>query len=125
MRHGKKINSLSSSSSKRKAMLKNLSRSFIVAEGNVIKTTLAKAKAFRRFFEKTYITRVKRMGDKVDTSKLLPLLMYDKKALNKLIELCNTDNIKNRPGGYLSIIKISGLRQGDAAQMAFIKIAEQ
>ena len=50
MRHGKKFNHLSRSSSHRKALLCNLAKSIILNKR--ITTTLAKAKALRKFVER-------------------------------------------------------------------------
>ena len=49
MRHGKKFNHLSRKTAHRKAMLSNMACSLI--EHKRIKTTLAKAKALRKFVE--------------------------------------------------------------------------
>ena len=120
MKHRKKINSLSSHSHKRVADLKNLSLSILRSEGYIITTTLARAKAFTVFFEKKYITKVKKMGDTIDRSKMINMLMGDNQALNDLVKMCQGE-LKNRQGGYTSIVKLPA-RQGDAAPMAAVRI---
>lgn len=85
-----------------------------------IKTTLAKAKALRRFAEKL-ITRAK--VDGVHNRREAAKWVQDKAALNKLF----TDigpRFAKRPGGYTSIVKV-GPRFGDASEMAYIRLVDQ
>ena len=75
MRHGKKFNHLGRKTAHRKAMLSNMACSLI--EHKRIKTTVAKAKALRKFVE-PLITK-----SKTDTthSRRIVLVILDKKKL--------------------------------------------
>ena len=84
-----------------------------------IKTTLPKAKELRRVFE-PLITLAKK--DDVANRRLAFGRLRDKAAVGKLF----TDlgpRFKDRPGGYLRILK-TGPRPGDAAPMAIVQLVD-
>ncbi|MEM7610519.1 MAG: 50S ribosomal protein L17 [Pseudomonadota bacterium] len=118
MRHKKSGRQLNRNSSHRKAMYRNMAASLIKHE--TIKTTLPKAKELRRVIE-PLITRAKE--DSVAGRRLAFDRLRDKEAVGKLfVEL--GPRFKERPGGYLRILKM-GFRAGDAAPMAIVQLLDQ
>jgi large subunit ribosomal protein L17 len=118
MRHRNTGRQLNRNSSHRKAMFKNMAVSLINHE--LIKTTLPKAKELRRFAE-PLITMSK--TDNVAKRRLAFNRLRDKTAVGKLfVEL--GPRYKNRPGGYLRIMKC-GFRQGDQAPMAYVELVDR
>ncbi len=118
MRHRKSGVHLGRTSSHRKAMFANLSKSVIKHE--VIKTTLPKAKELRRVLE-PLITLAK--NDNVANRRNAFAKLGDKESVGKLF----TDlgpRFKQRPGGYIRIIKC-GFRKGDCAPMAVVEMVER
>jgi len=84
-----------------------------------IKTTLPKAKELRRVIE-PLITLAKEDG--VANRRLAFDRLRDKEAVGKLF----TDlgpRFKERPGGYLRILKM-GPRPGDSAPMALVQLVD-
>ncbi len=117
MRHRKSGRRLGRNSSHRKAMFRNMAASLVHHE--TIKTTLPKAKELRRVFE-PLITLAKEDG--VANRRLAFDRLRDKAAVGKLF----TDlgpRFKDRPGGYLRILK-TGPRPGDAAPMAIVQLVD-
>ncbi|MEL7023019.1 MAG: 50S ribosomal protein L17 [Pseudomonadota bacterium] len=118
MRHKKSGRKLNRNSSHRKAMYRNMASSLIKHE--TIKTTLPKAKELRRVIE-PLITTAKE--DSVAHRRLAFDRLRDKEAVGKLfVEL--GPRFKERPGGYLRILKM-GFRPGDAAPMAMVQLLDQ
>ncbi|MFK0570049.1 50S ribosomal protein L17 [Endozoicomonas sp.] len=118
MRHRKSGRKLNRNSSHRKAMFKNMTASLV--EHEVIKTTLPKAKELRRVAE-PLITLAKE--DSVANRRLAFDRLRDKAAVGKLF----TDlgpRFKERPGGYIRIIKC-GFRHGDNAPMAYVELLDR
>ena len=114
MRHRKSGRKLNRNSSHRKALMKNLAIAFI--ERELIKTTVPKAKELRSFIE-PLITLAKE--DSVSNRrKAFNKLRLDS-AVNKLFTEIAIKS-KDRPGGYLRIIK-AGFRPGDKADMAYVE----
>ena len=113
MRHRKSGRKLNRNSSHRKALMKNLAIAFI--ERELIKTTVPKAKELRSFIE-PLITMAK--DDSVANRRTFSKLRLDS-AVNKLFTEIAIKS-KDRPGGYLRIIK-AGFRPGDKADMAYIE----
>ena len=105
-------------SSRRKALFQALAISLIEHEG--IKTTLPKAKELRSFIE-PLITLSKE--DSVSNRRLAFSKIRNKSAVGKLFSDLGP-RFKDRPGGYLRIIKI-GFRKGDAAPIAFIELVDR
>ncbi|MFT5500780.1 MAG: large subunit ribosomal protein L17 [Woeseiaceae bacterium] len=117
MRHKKSGRKLGRNSSHRKAMFRNMATSMVLHE--TIKTTLPKAKELRRVVE-PLITLAKEDG--VANRRLAFDRLRDKAAVGKLF----TDlgpRFKERPGGYLRILKM-GPRPGDAAPMALVQMVD-
>ena len=118
MHHRKSGRRLGRTSSHRKAMYSNMSASVIKHE--LIKTTLAKAKELRRVLE-PMITLAKE--DSVANRRLAFSRLRDKVAVGKLFTNIGPRH-KNRPGGYLRILKC-GFRPGDAAPMAVVELVDR
>ena len=117
MRHGKKHNHLGRTTSHRKAMLANMTCSFI--EHKRINTTVAKAKALRVFVE-PLITKSK--TDTTHNRRIVFSYLRDKFAVTELFKEISV-KVADRPGGYLRIIKL-GNRQGDNAPMAMVELVD-
>ena len=118
MRHKKSGRRLGRNSSHRKAMFRNMAASILKHE--TIKTTLPKAKELRRVVE-PLITLAKE--DSVANRRLAFDRLRDKKSVGKLFDELGP-RFKNRPGGYLRILKI-GFRPGDSAPMALVQLLDQ
>ena len=117
MRHGKKINHLGRTADHRKAMLANLSISLI--EHKRITTTVAKAKALKKYVE-PLITRCK--DDSTNSRRVVFRYLQNKEAVKILFGEV-AQKVGDRPGGYTRVIKV-GPRQGDGAEMAFIELVD-
>jgi len=117
MRHKKSGRRLGRNSSHRKAMFRNMATSLVRHE--TIKTTLPKAKELRRVIE-PLITLAKIDG--VANRRLAFDRLRDKEAVGKLFSDLGP-RFKERPGGYLRILKM-GPRPGDAAPMALVQLVD-
>ena len=117
MRHGKKVNHLSRTSSHRKAMLANMACSLI--EHKRINTTLAKAKALRGFVE-PLITKSK--TDSTHSRRMVFSTLKSKYAVTELFRDI-APKVADRPGGYTRIIR-TGNRLGDNAEMCLIELVD-
>lgn len=118
MRHRKSGRKLGRNSSHRIAMFRNMAASLLQHE--TIKTTLPKAKELRRVVE-PLITLAKQDG--VSQRRLAFARLRDNAAVGKLFDELGP-RFKDRPGGYLRILKI-GHRAGDAAPMALVQLLDQ
>jgi len=118
MHHRKAGRTLGRKSSHRKAMYKNMAVSLIKHE--TIRTTLPKAKELRRVIE-PLITMAKTDG--VARRRLAFDRLRDKSSVGKLFNELGP-RFKERPGGYLRILKI-GFRPGDSAPMAIVQLLDQ
>ena len=118
MRHLKTGRKFGRKSATRKALFKDLSISLI--EHEAIKTTLPKAKELRGFLE-PLITLAK--NDSLSNRRLAFSKIRNKSAVGKLFSVIGP-RFKERPGGYLRIIKMMP-RAGDAAPMAFIELVSR
>mgnify|MGYP001446970752 FL=1 len=117
MRHRKSGRKLNRNSSQRSALKKSLAISIIEHES--IKTTLAKAKEIRGFLE-PLVTLAKK--NTVANQRLAYARLQSKQAVAKLFDELGP-RYKDRPGGYLRVIK-RGYRPGDkapAAQVEFVQ----
>jgi len=117
MRHRKAGRKFNRNSPQRSSLKKGLAISIIEHES--IKTTLAKAKEIRGFLE-PLVTLAKE--NTVANQRLAYARLQSKEAVAKLFDDLGP-RFKNRPGGYLRVIK-RGLRPGDkapAAQVEFVK----
>jgi len=84
-----------------------------------IKTTLVKAKDLRRIVE-PLVTLAKL--DSVANRRLAFSRLRDKEVVKKLFDDIGP-RYKERPGGYLRILKC-GFRTGDKAPIAFVELVE-
>ena len=118
MRHGSHGNHLGHSSSHHKANMQNLASALFQHE--LIRTTLAKAKALRRVAE-PLITRAK--TDSLANRRLVFARLRDRDMVTKLfIEL--GPRYKARAGGYTRVLRC-GFRPGDMAPMAYIELVDR
>jgi len=117
MRHGKKINHLGRKTAHRKSMLANMACSLI--EHKRINTTVAKAKALKRFVE-PLVTKSKE--DTTHNRRIVFSRLRQKDAVTELFREVAV-KVGDRPGGYTRIIKL-GNRLGDNADMAMIELVD-
>ena len=118
MRHRQSGRKLNRNSSHRKAMFSNMAASLMRHE--VIKTTLPKAKELRRVAE-PLITMAG--TDSVHKRRLAFARLRDRDVVTKLFNELGP-RYKDRPGGYLRILKI-GYRTGDSAPMAYVELVDR
>ncbi|NEM96799.1 50S ribosomal protein L17 [Pontibacter burrus] len=117
MRHGKKINHLGRTAAHRKAMLSNMAASLILQKR--ISTTVAKAKALRKYVE-PLLTKSK--NDTTHSRRTVFSYLQEKGAVKELFDEV-AGKIANRPGGYTRILK-TGYRLGDNAEMCVIELVD-
>ena len=117
MRHKKIGRRLGRDSSHRKAMFRNMAASLIEHES--ISTTLSKAKELRRTLE-PLITLAKE--DDVSRRRRAFNKIRNRAAVGKLFNEIGP-RFKDRPGGYLRILK-KGSRPGDSAPMALVQLTD-
>lgn len=118
MRHRNSGRSFGRTSSHRKAMFSNMCCSLI--EHEMIKTTLAKAKEMRRYFEP--LVTVSKL-DSVQSRRFVFDRLRSKSAVGKLFTVLGP-RYQTRPGGYLRIVKC-GVRAGDNAPMAIVELMDR
>lgn len=125
MRHGKKFNHLSRKKGHRKALLKNMAISLITHKR--IKTTVAKAKALRKYVE-PLLTRARKAAseekikDATHHRRVIFSHLQNKEAVKILFgEIAM--KIADRPGGYVRIIR-TGFRPNDGAEMCIIELVD-
>lgn len=117
MRHGDKINNLGRTVAHRRALLANLAIALI--EHKRITTTLAKAKALRRYVE-PLITKAK--DNTTHSRRVVFSYLQNKEAIKELFGAV-AQKVGDRPGGYVRIIKL-GFRRGDGAETAMIELVD-
>ena len=118
MRHGKKFNHLGRKSAHREALLSNMASSLIIHKR--ISTTVAKAKALRKYVE-PLLTKSK--DDTTHSRRTVFSYLQNKESVQTLFgEVAS--KISDRPGGYTRIIKLAGTRLGDNAEMCFIELVD-
>lgn len=117
MRHGRTVNHLGRTASHRKAMLANMACSLI--EHKRINTTVAKAKALRRYIE-PLITKSK--SDTTHSRRTVFAYLKNKHAVTELFREV-APKVADRPGGYVRIIR-TGFRPGDNAETAMIELVD-
>ena len=117
MRHNKKFNHLGRTASHRASLLSNMASSLIMHKR--ITTTLAKAKALKKYVE-PLITRSKK--DDTNSRRVVFRYLQNKEAVKELFGEVAA-KVADRPGGYTRVIKL-GSRQGDAASIAFIELVD-
>jgi large subunit ribosomal protein L17 len=118
MRHGKKINHLGRKSAHRHALLSNMASSLILNKR--ITTTVAKAKALRKYVE-PLLTKAK--DDTTHSRRTVFSYLQNKESVKTLFgEVAS--KIADRPGGYTRIIKMGDVRLGDNAEMCLIELVD-
>ncbi len=118
MRHGKKNNHLGRKKAHRDAMLSNMASSLFIHKR--IMTTLAKAKALRKYVE-PLITKAK--TDSTHSRRTVFSYLQNKESIQSLFGEVATRTAE-RPGGYTRIIKIGDVRLGDAAEMCMMELVD-
>ncbi|MFW7378051.1 MAG: 50S ribosomal protein L17 [Oligoflexus sp.] len=117
MRHKHGYRKLGKESSHRRSMLRNMATSLINHES--ITTTLPRAKELRGVVEK--MVTLGKKGSLHHRRQALSYL-YDKDAVYKVFDNL-ADRFKDRPGGYLRILR-RGVRFGDGAKLATIEFVD-
>ena len=117
MRHGKTVNHLGRTASHRNAMLANMASSLIVHKR--ITTTLAKAKALRKYVE-PIITKGK--DDSTNSRRVVFSYLQSKDSVKELFGIV-APKVGERPGGYTRILKLTN-RKGDNAEMAIMELVD-
>jgi large subunit ribosomal protein L17 len=118
MRHGKKVNHLGRKTAHRHALMSNLASSLILNKR--ITTTLAKAKALRKYVE-PLLTRSK--DDTTHSRRIAMSYLQDKETVKSLFgEVAG--RIADRPGGYTRIIKLGETRLGDGSEMCLMELVD-
>lgn len=118
MRHGKKVNHLSRQKGHRDALLSNLASSLILSKR--ITTTVAKAKALRKYVE-PLITKAK--ADTTHSRRTVMSYLQNKESVKSLFgEVAG--RTATRPGGYTRIIKLGDARLGDNAEMCLMELVD-
>jgi large subunit ribosomal protein L17 len=118
MRHGKKINHLGRTASHRKALMSNMASSLILEKR--ITTTVAKAKALRKYVE-PLLTKAK--SDTTHSRRTVFSYLQNKESVKELFSTV-ASKIGERPGGYTRIIKMGDVRLGDNAEMCLIELVD-
>ena len=118
MRHHKSGRKLNRTSSHRDAMFRNMAVSLLRHEQ--LQTTLPKAKELRRVAE-PLITLGK--SATLANRRLAYARLRDREMVGKLFDDIGV-RFKDRPGGYLRILK-TGFRPGDSAPMALVQLTER
>jgi large subunit ribosomal protein L17 len=118
MRHGRKVNHLGRTKSHRDALLSNMASSLILNKR--ITTTVAKAKALRKYVE-PLLTKGK--DDTTHSRRTVFSYLQNKESVKALFgEVAG--KIAERPGGYTRIIKLGDVRVGDNAEMCLIELVD-
>jgi len=118
MRHGKKVNHLGRKTAHRHALLSNMASSLILHKR--ITTTVAKAKALRKYVE-PLLTKAK--DDSTHSRRTVFSYLQNKESVKTLFgEVAS--KISDRPGGYTRIIKMGDVRVGDNAEMCLIELVD-
>jgi large subunit ribosomal protein L17 len=118
MRHGKKVNHLGRKTAHRHALLSNLASSLILNKR--ITTTVAKAKALRKYVE-PLITKAK--TNTTHSRRTVFSYLQNKESVTTLFgEVAS--RTAERPGGYTRIIKFGDVRLGDNAEMCMMELVD-
>jgi large subunit ribosomal protein L17 len=118
MRHKTHGNHLGHSSAQHKANMQNMAASLFQHE--LIRTTLAKAKALRTVAE-PLITRAK--IDSLANRRIAFSRLRDRDMVTKLFTELGP-RYKTRPGGYVRVLRC-GFRPGDSAPMAYVELIDR
>jgi large subunit ribosomal protein L17 len=118
MRHGKKDNHLGRKKAHRDALLSNMASSLLLHKR--ITTTVAKAKALRKYVE-PLITKAK--NDTMHSRRTVFSYLQNKESIKALFGEVATRTAE-RPGGYTRIIKLGDVRLGDNAEMCLMELVD-
>ncbi len=118
MRHNVSGRKLGRTTAHRQALFRNQLAS-LVTHGR-IRTTLAKAKELRPIAERV-VTRSRQ--DSVHARRQVGRWLERRDLVKKLFEEIGP-RFKERPGGYLRIVRLPP-RQGDGAQMAILEFVDR
>lgn len=118
MRHGVDGRRFGRNSSHRAAMFRNMANSVILQEQVV--TTVQKAKETRRVVDRL-ITLGKSAA--AASRRLAFDRTRDERVVGKLFSELK-DRYAKRAGGYTRVVKLSGLRRGDSAEMAILELVD-
>jgi large subunit ribosomal protein L17 len=109
---------LGRTASHRHAMMSNLASSLILNKR--ITTTVAKAKALRKYVE-PLITKAK--ADTQHSRRTVFSYLQDKESVKTLFgEVASKTS--ERPGGYTRIVKLAETRAGDNSEMCLIELVD-
>jgi len=118
MRHGKKDNHLGRNKAHRDALLSNMANSLLINKR--ITTTVAKAKALRKYVE-SLITKAK--TDSQHSRRTVFSYLQNKEGIKALFgEVAG--RTAERAGGYTRIIKLGDTRLGDNAEMCLMELVD-
>ena len=117
MRHKKAHKTLGRGSSHRKALLRNLSTSFL--EKGQIETTLSRAKQLKPVVE-SLITKAKKQT--LAHRRQLSSYLFGNEAAHKTYNELGK-RFESRPGGYTRILKL-GPRLGDGAEICKLQLVD-
>lgn len=119
MRHLKSKKTLDRKRGPRRALLRTQIISLITYKH--ITTTKAKAQVVRSMIEKM-ITKAK-AGDLSARRSLLRQL-DNETAVKELVEVI-APAVKNRPGGYIKVVRVAEHRKGDASDLTRLEILDK
>ena len=127
MIHRRKGRKLNRTASHRRATLSNLSVSLI--KYKKLRTTLAKAKELRIFFEslvtksrKAYSLKDSKKEYSVHLRREVNKFLKDREAVKTLFDEI-APKVIDRQGGYLRVLKM-GRRLGDSAEVAIVELVD-
>ncbi|MEK8022301.1 MAG: 50S ribosomal protein L17 [Candidatus Hydrogenedentota bacterium] len=115
MRHQIRGNALGRTQSERRALMRGLAIG-LITHGKV-RTTVAKAKALRPFIE-PLVTRAKK--DTLSNRRIIASRIPNPGVVKKLFADYGP-RYAARSGGYTRVIKVSGFRRGDSAEVAEVR----
>ncbi len=101
----------------RAAFLKSIASNLILKEK--IKTTETRAKTIKSQVEKM-VTLAKKQN--IASLRLLTARLSKKTAMKLFYDIA--PRYQERKGGYLRVTKVSGYRQGDGAEMAYVEFVK-
>lgn len=119
MRHGKISTRLGVKSGHRIAMIRNLALGLV--EHGRIRTTTVRAKRLRPFMERL-VTQLK---EPTTANLRWALKQLPHRAAIQAIAQNVSTKFKDRPGGYLRILKLAKPRVGDCADMSLIEWVDE
>jgi large subunit ribosomal protein L17 len=119
MRHGNKNNHLGRKKAHVDALMSNMASSLLLSKSKRIETTVAKAKALKRYVE-PLITKSK--TDTTHSRRVVFSYLQNKEAVTTLFRDV-AGKVADRKGGYTRILK-TGNRLGDNAEMCLLELVD-